>query len=84
VSTRQDWLRNESLTDREVAVLIRIADGLRYTEIADEMVISVHTVKSHALAIYSKLGAQTAAHAVALAYHRGILVPSAPHVGGAA
>lgn len=61
------------LTSREEEVLFAIADGRLNKEIAAELVVSVETVKSHVCSLYAKLGARNRAHAVALAYHRGIL-----------
>lgn len=61
------------LTSREEEILFAVADGRSNNEIADELVVSVETVKSHVCSLYAKLGARNRAHAVALAYHRGIL-----------
>ena len=43
------------LTEREVAVLRLLAQGLSYAEIAAQLVISPRTVNRHLTAIYSKL-----------------------------
>jgi DNA-binding CsgD family transcriptional regulator len=43
------------LTEREVAVLRLLAQGLSYAEIATQLVISPRTVNRHLTAIYSKL-----------------------------
>src|SRR6185437_15782367 len=47
------------LTAREVEVLALIADGLRNTEIADRLVLSVRTVDHHVSAILRKLGVRS-------------------------
>lgn len=60
------------LTPTETGVLLSLADGLTASQIADEREVSVHTISSHMKALRFKMGAHTTAHAVALAYHRGI------------
>jgi LuxR family transcriptional regulator, maltose regulon positive regulatory protein len=47
----------EELSDREREVLQRAASLLSNAEIADELFISVNTVKTHLGSIYRKLGA---------------------------
>ena len=44
------------LTQREVEVLKLVADGATNTEISDILSISSHTVKSHVIHIFNKLG----------------------------
>ena len=46
----------DPLTERELSVLRFLAAGLSYREIAEELYISINTVKAHAKNIYSKLG----------------------------
>ena len=53
------------LTVREGEVLLLLADGCTYGQIAVRLGISVHTVGSHVKNCYRKLGARRAAHAVA-------------------
>lgn len=55
------------LTEREREVLSLMADGLNNQQIADRMVISLSTVKSHVSNILSKLGVATRTEAVSLA-----------------
>ncbi len=57
----------EPLTDRELEVLRLIAEGLSYREIADRLVVSVNTVRFHIKGIYSKLGVENRAAAIAQA-----------------
>ena len=67
--------KGASLTEREEQLLFAFADGLTRREIAEELQVSEHTVKDHAKGLFGKLGARNSAHAVALAYHQGILQP---------
>ena len=55
----------EPLTARELEVLRLIAAGRRNQEIADELVISLSTVKRHIANIYGKLGVDHRTEAVA-------------------
>jgi LuxR family maltose regulon positive regulatory protein len=54
----------DPLTEREHAVLRFLATTLSTTEIADEMCLSVNTVKTHLAAIYRKLTASKRKEAV--------------------
>lgn len=64
---------SDPLTDREQGVLRLIADGLTNKEIADRLVLSVNTVKSHRLRLYQKLHLHTRGELVAFARRKGIL-----------
>lgn len=55
---------NSSLTERELAVLQYLPTLLRAADIADDLFVSVNTVKSHMRGIYSKLGVSTRREAV--------------------
>ena len=59
------------LTAREVEVLRLLAQGLTYSQIADNLVISRRTVNTHVTSIYNKLGvtARGAAMRFALDHH---------------
>lgn len=61
------------LTGRCQDVLQLIADGKSNEQIADELYVSVNTVKSHVRRILNILQARHRAHAVALAYQHGHL-----------
>lgn len=63
----------EILTDREYEVLSLLAKRLTNREIAEQLVISMPTVKSHTLNIYSKLGVNKRKQAVEKAVELGIL-----------
>jgi len=55
------------ISDRELAVLQALADGLSNKEIGARLYISAHTVKTHVARLYDKLGAKRRTDAVAKA-----------------
>jgi LuxR family maltose regulon positive regulatory protein len=63
----------EPLTEREQEVLRLLGTSLSVREIADQLYISVHTVRSHTKSIYGKLGANSRMAAVARATELGFL-----------
>ena len=63
----------EPLSERELEVLQRIAEGLSNREIAGRLVISLSTVKGHTSNIYGKLAVNSRTQAVAKARALGIL-----------
>lgn len=62
----------ELLTVREAEVLDGLCRRLSYQEIAQELFISVHTVKSHTMHIYEKLGVANRRQALAMADALGL------------
>lgn len=61
------------LTPRERQILGLVADGLSAPAIADQLVLSPATVRTHLQHLYDKLGVSDRAAAVAEAMRRGIL-----------
>lgn len=62
-----------ALTEREQEVLLMVAKGRSNQEIADELVISPHTAKTHVNRIMTKVHAHDRAQLVILAYESGLL-----------
>ncbi len=66
-SPRTDSPGSETLTERELEVLRLLQGSLSLRDIADELYISPNTVKTHAKAVYRKLGASSRTDAVRIA-----------------
>jgi len=64
---------NDTLSVRELSVLQLIAQGCSNQEISEQLFISLHTVKTHASHINSKLGVERRTQAVARAQELGLL-----------
>ena len=63
----------EPLSKREVEVLEHLAMGMNNREIAEQLVISLDTVKTHTGNIYSKLGVHNRTQAVVMAKNLGLI-----------
>jgi len=65
----------EALTEREREVLGLVGEGLSNDDIAEHLVISPHTVKTHVNRAMTKLDAHDRAQLVVIAYESGLLRP---------
>jgi LuxR family maltose regulon positive regulatory protein len=63
----------EPLTERELEVLGLIAVARSNRDIADELVVTLETVKKHTSNIFRKLGASSRIQAVAKARELGLI-----------
>ena len=61
------------LTAREREVLTLVAEGRSNQAIADELVVSVHTVRNHVANLSAKLGAHSKLEALSIAIRAGLL-----------
>jgi DNA-binding NarL/FixJ family response regulator len=67
---------NDPLTPREREVLALVAQGLTNRDIAERLVLSLNTVKTHRLRIYQKLELHDRGDLVSYALRLGLLQPA--------
>jgi len=68
-----DHVTDDALSEKEIAVLRRVAKGNSNKIIASQLDVSEATVKGHMKSILSKLNANDRTHAVTIAMKRGFL-----------
>jgi DNA-binding NarL/FixJ family response regulator len=68
----------DDLSARERQILRLVAEGLGNQAIADQLYLSLHTVRNHVKSVLAKLDVHSRLGAVALANREGLLHPSAP------
>ncbi len=61
------------MSERELSVLVHMADGKDVATIAHELRISSHTGRGHVKSVLSKLGAHSQLEAVVIAVRMGIV-----------
>ena len=64
---------HQELTEREREVLGLVAEGLTNAAIAQQLFVSVHTVRNHVANLSSKLGAHSKLEALSIAVREGLL-----------
>jgi NarL family two-component system response regulator LiaR len=62
-----------NLTDRELEILVAMADGLTLQQIALKFSITLSTVKYHSANIFRKLGAQNRSEALVVALKNNLI-----------
>jgi len=68
-----DLRERPKVTRRELDVLGLVAEGLSTREISRRLWVTEETVKTHVRRLHDRLGARSRAHAVAIAFRKGIL-----------
>jgi DNA-binding NarL/FixJ family response regulator len=66
----------QQLTRREMKILLALADGMTPKRIAEESIVSLHTVRRQIQNILEKLDVHSQLQAVAVARRAGMLAPS--------
>lgn len=66
-------IKSQRLTERESEVLNLIVLGKTNPEIADELIMSVHTAKAHVCAIFEKLQVSDRVQAAVKAVREGLI-----------
>jgi DNA-binding NarL/FixJ family response regulator len=72
VHSRAPGLPPDGLTQREVEILGLIARGLTNPEIAAQLYLSNHTIKTHISRIFAKTGSRDRAAAIGYAHRHNI------------
>jgi DNA-binding NarL/FixJ family response regulator len=65
----------DELTPREREILTLVGQGLSNAEIAERLVLSPLTAKTHVARLFGKLGARDRAGLVVMAYETGLVRP---------
>jgi DNA-binding NarL/FixJ family response regulator len=65
----------ESLSAREREILVGLAQGRTNRELADDLIVSEATVKTHVSNLLTKLGVRSRVQAVVIAYEAGVVRP---------
>jgi DNA-binding NarL/FixJ family response regulator len=67
----------DTLTERELEVLVAVARGLSNAELAEELFMSHATAKTHVSRLLAKLHSRDRAQLVMIAYESGVVAPGA-------
>ena len=66
---------SNELTQRELEVIKILAEGKSYQEIADELFVSIDTVRQHTKSIYSKTGFHSNVQLISACIMSGLVLP---------
>ena len=66
---------SNELTQRELEVIKKLAEGKSYQEIADELFVSLDTVRQHTKSIYSKTGFHSNVQLISACIMSGLVLP---------
>lgn len=69
----QPSIHSDGLTQREVEILVGVANGLSSRELSARLFVSESTIKSHLRAIYRKINVHDRSQAVAYALRKGFV-----------
>ncbi|GKW45543.1 response regulator transcription factor [Planococcus sp. NCCP-2050] len=72
---RHDRVLHEELTDREMEILLLLANGYTNQEIADQLFIALKTVKTHVSNLLAKLEVHDRTQAVIYAFQHKLVSP---------
>ena len=70
---RRGGARAAELTERERGILDLLAKGLSNADIAEQLTISVHTVRNHVANLSAKLGAHSKLEVLSIAIREGLV-----------
>ena len=70
---KEETIKSLDISEREMDVLVLMADGLSNQEIADKLFISIHTVKTHSSNLFSKLFVKRRTQAIQKAKELGLI-----------
>ena len=68
-------ITSDQLTPRELEVIKKLAEGRSYQEIADELYVSIDTVRQHTKTIYSKTGFHSNVQLISACIMSGLVLP---------
>ena len=68
-------ITSDELTQRELEVIKKLAEGKSYQEIADELFVSIDTVRQHTKSIYSKTGFHSNVQLISACIMSGLVLP---------
>ena len=66
---------SNELTQRELEVIKKLAEGKSYQEIADELFVSIDTIRQHTKSIYSKTGFHSNVQLISACIMSGLVLP---------